>query len=156
MKFTIFDFPNACREFQLQYFQHMDTATPPALTRREREVMGVIHQLGKASASEVREALSDQPKYSAVRAVLTVLEEKGHLKHTRRSRKFVYESTVSPQRAKRSALRNLLSTFYEGSPEKLVAALLNPEEEQLTGSEIERIKALLANHNEDTDEATSR
>jgi len=122
----------------------MEVSTQTTLTRREREVMEIIHRLKSATAQDVQEALSDRPKYSAVRAVLSVLEEKGHLKHRRVSRKFVYEPTVSPKRAKRNALRNLLATFYDGSPEKLVSSLLNPDEQQLTESEITRIKQMIA------------
>lgn len=122
----------------------MELTTQVPLTRREREVMEIIHRMNQATAAQVQEALPDQPKYSAVRAVLSVLEDKGHLKHRRVSRRFVYEPTVSPKRAKRNALRNLLATFYDGSPEKLVASLLNPNEQQLTEGEMERIRELIA------------
>lgn len=122
----------------------MDVTTQTVLTRREREVMEIIHRMKQATAADVQNALPDQPKYSAVRAILNVLEEKGHLKHSRASRRFIYEPTVSPRRAKRNALRNLLATFYEGSPEKLVSSLLNPDEQQLTESEIERIREMIA------------
>jgi len=133
----------------------MDVTTQAVLTRREREVMEIIHRMKQATAADVQAALPDQPKYSAVRAILNVLEEKGHLKHSRASRRFVYEPTVSPKRAKRNALRNLLATFYEGSPEKLVSSLLNPDEQQLTETEIERIRQMIAEEGSEAEEESA-
>lgn len=133
----------------------MDVTTQAVLTRREREVMEIVHRMKQATAADVQNALPDQPKYSAVRAILNVLEEKGHLKHSRASRRFVYEPTVSPKRAKRNALRNLLATFYEGSPEKLVSSLLNPDEQQLTETEIERIRQMISEEGTESVEGES-
>src|SRR5947208_16163371 len=94
------------------------------LSRRERQIMEVLYQRGKASASEVREAMEDAPGYSAVRAMLRVLEEKGHVKHQAEGLKYVYVPVVAREKAKRSAVRHVLDTFFGGSPGQLVAALL--------------------------------
>lgn len=87
--------------------------------------------------------LPDPPGYSAVRALLATLEEKGLVKHGKESRRYMYEPAVPEERAKRSALRQLLTTFFDGRPEKLVASLLDPRDQQLSGEEIERIRRLL-------------
>lgn len=106
--------------------------------------MDIVYRLGEVSALEIQQQLPDPPSYSAVRALLAILVEKGALKHERMDRKYIYKPTVSPDRAKRSAVRRLLSTFYEDSPQKLVAALLDPADLKLSNREIESIKALLA------------
>ncbi len=113
------------------------------LTRRERLVMDVLYQRNRATAQEIQDALPDQPHYSAVRSLLAVLEEKGVVKHTRESRKYVYEPTVSPGRASKGALRRLLATFFEGSPERLVQNLLDPVEGPLSAAEVARVRQLL-------------
>ena len=113
------------------------------LSRRERQIMDVLHRLQRATAAQVQEELPDPPSYSAVRALLAILVDKGVLKHERDGRKYIYKPTVSPDRAKRSALKRLLSTFYDNSAEKLVAALLDPEELKLGDREIERIRAII-------------
>ena len=102
--------------------------------------MDVVYRLNAASAAEVQVAMPDPPSYSAVRAQLTILEEKGYLKHEKRSRKYIYSPTVAPSRAKRSALKNLLATFFDNSAENLVAALLD---QKLTPDEIEKIHRLI-------------
>ncbi len=116
------------------------------LSRRERQAMDVLHRHGQATAQEVMEALPDQPTYSAVRSLLSVLVEKGWAKHTRQSRKYVYKPTEAPQRARKSAVQRLLGTFFGGSPERLVASLLDPAEGRLSGEEVSRIRALLEEH----------
>src|SRR3954466_8842148 len=94
------------------------------LSRRERQIMEILYQRGKASASEVREAMEDRTAYSAVRAMLRVLEEKGHVNHQAEWLKYVYVPVVAREKAKRSAVRLVLDTFFGGSPEQIVAALL--------------------------------
>ena len=105
--------------------------------------MDVVYRLGAAGAAEIQEAMPDPPSYSAVRAQLTILEEKGFLKHEKRQRKYIYSPTVAPSRAKRSALKNLLATFFDNSAENLVAALLDPKDQKLSSDEIERIRRLV-------------
>ena len=113
------------------------------LSRRERQIMDVVYRLSKASAQEIQENIPEPPSYSAVRALLAILVDKGVLKHERDGRKYIYKPTVSADRAKRSALRRLLDTFYDNSAEKLVAALLDPDDGKLGDREIERIRALV-------------
>ncbi len=113
------------------------------LSRRERQIMDVVYRLSKASAHEIQENIPEPPSYSAVRALLAILVDKGVLKHERDGRKYIYKPTVSADRAKRSALRRLLDTFYDNSAEKLVAALLDPDDGKLGDREIERIRALV-------------
>lgn len=113
------------------------------ISRRERQVMDILFRLGKATAEEVLNELPDPPSYSAVRALLVTLEGKGLVKHGKDSRRYVYQPTVPEKRAKRTALKQLIATFFEGSPEKLVASLLDPQDQQLSGEEIERIRKLI-------------
>lgn len=113
------------------------------ISRRERQVMDILFRLGKATAEEVLNELPDPPSYSAVRALLVTLEGKGLAKHGKDSRRYVYQPAVPEKRAKRSALNQLIATFFEGSPEKLVASLLDPQDQKLSGEEIERIRKLI-------------
>ncbi|MGC4017199.1 MAG: BlaI/MecI/CopY family transcriptional regulator [Luteolibacter sp.] len=113
------------------------------LSRRERQVMDILFRLGKATAQEIMDEMSDPPTYSAVRALMVTLETKGHVKHGKESRRYVYSPAVPEKKAKRSALRQLLTTFFEGRPENLVASLLDPEDQQLSDAEIERIRSLI-------------
>lgn len=113
------------------------------ISRRERQVMDILFRLGKATAEEVLRELPDPPSYSAVRALLVTLEGKALVKHAKDSRRYVYQPTVPEKRAKRSALKQLIATFFEGSPEKLVASLLDPQDQKLSGDEIERIRKLI-------------
>src|SRR5262245_62376574 len=95
------------------------------LSRRERQIMDVLYRKGSATAAEVLENLPDPPSYSAVRALLRILEQKGHIKHEEREGKYVFSPTVHRDKAKRSAVRHLLQTFFDGSSEQAVAALLD-------------------------------
>jgi len=113
------------------------------LSRRERQIMEILYQRGKASASEVREAMADAPSYSAVRAMLRILEEKGHLKHQEEGLKYVYSPTLARDKAKRSAVQHLLDTFFNGSPEQIMAALLDVSSTRLTHEELDRMSAMI-------------
>lgn len=113
------------------------------ISRRERQVMDILFRLGKATAEEVMNELPDPPGYSAVRALLVTLEGKGLVKHGKDSRRYVYQPTVPEKKAKRSALKQLIATFFEGSPEKLVASLLDPQDQKLSSEEIDRIRKLI-------------
>src|ERR1051326_7257328 len=114
-----------------------------SLSRRERQIMEILYQRGKASASEVREAMPDAPSYSAVRAMLRVLEDKGHVKHQAEGLKYVYVPTVARDKAKRSAVKHVLDTFFGGSPEQIVAALLDVSSTRLTADELDRMAELI-------------
>src|SRR5215831_4638141 len=113
------------------------------LSRRERQIMEILFRQGKASASEVREAMEDAPSYSAVRAMLRVLEEKGHVKHEAEGMKYVYVPTVGRDKAKKSAVKHLLDTFFGGSPEQIVAALLDVSATRLTAEELDRMSQMI-------------
>lgn len=113
------------------------------VSRRERQVMDILFRKGRATAEEVMEELPDPPGYSAVRALLATLEQKELVKHTKESRRYVYSPLVPEKKAKRSALKQLMATFFDGSPEKLVASLLDPSDQKLSKEEIARIRKLL-------------
>ncbi len=113
------------------------------LSRRERQIMEIIYQRGKASAADIREAMPDAPTYSAVRALLRVLEEKGHVEHENEGLKYVYGPVVKRDKAKRSAVKNLVDTFFHDSPEQVVAALLDVSAKRLTREELDRMAAMI-------------
>src|SRR5215831_12734003 len=113
------------------------------LSRRERQIMDILYRQGKASASEVRELMEDAPSYSAVRAMLRVLEEKGHVRHQAEGLKYVYVPTVARDKAKRTAVKHVLETFFNGSPEQIVAALLDVASTQLTRGELDRMSEMI-------------
>ena len=119
--------------------------TPLKLSRRERQIVDILYQRGKASAADVREAMPDAPSYSAVRAMLRVLEEKGHVKHQAEGLKYVYVPTIGREKAKRSAVKHLLDTFFSDSPEQIVAALLDVSSTRLTPEELDRMAQMIEN-----------
>ena len=114
------------------------------VSRRERQILEILYQRGRASAAEVQTAMSDPPSYSAVRAMLRVLEEKGHIKHQAEGLKYVYVPVVSRDRAKRSAMRHLLETFFHDQPEQAVATLLDVSSRRLRPEELDRMAELIA------------
>lgn len=115
------------------------------LSRREREMMNIIFRNGKATATEVMEGMSDPPSYSAVRATLRVLEQKGHLRHQHDGTRYVYTPTVNMDKARRSALDQLLTTFFDGSAATVVATLLENSKDDMTAEELDRLSAMIRN-----------
>lgn len=113
------------------------------LSRRERQIMDIVYSRGQATASEVLENLSDPPSYSAVRALLRVLEEKGHLRHALDGQRYVFSPTVERERVRHSALRGVLQTFFDNSTEEAVAALLDISHERLSDDELKRMENLI-------------
>lgn len=113
------------------------------LSRRERQIMDVIYRMQRATAADVLEQLPDPPSYSAVRALLRVLEAKGHLRHEQEGQRYVYRPVVAPERARRSALQHLLGTFFNGSTEHAVAALLDMRDARLSPEELDRLAAMI-------------
>src|SRR6266705_7011787 len=109
------------------------------LSRRERQMMDILYQRGRATASEIHEALPDPPSHTAVRAKLRVLEEKGHVRHEEEALRYVYVPTVARDTARRSALRHMVSTFFAGSVEDTVAALLDISAADLSPKDLDRI-----------------
>ena len=121
----------------------MKKITPLDLGRRERQIMEAIYDLGQASVSEVLEALPDPPSYSAVRAILNNLEEKGHLKREKSGKKFLYLPTVPRKNAQRSVLRRLVSTFFNGSTAQAAASLLEMDGGKLSDEELDRLAQVI-------------
>jgi len=113
------------------------------LSRRERQIMDVLYQQHRATAAEVLAALPDPPSYSAVRALLRILEEKGHTKHVREAGRYVYLPRASREKARRSALKRLVSTFFEGSVTRAMAALLEDPDTDLPEPELQRLEQLI-------------
>jgi len=113
------------------------------LSRRERQIMDIVYARGKASAIEVLHEMQDPPTRTAVRTMLRILEEKGHLKHGKKGREFIYQPIKPRSRAGRSALRRVLETFYNGSLEKAVAAHLSDPTSEPSADELKRLNALI-------------
>jgi predicted transcriptional regulator len=128
---------HACVKFlAVARFVPMAPAADP-LSRRERQIMDVIYARGQATAAEVTAALADPPSYSAVRALLRILEQKGHLRHQQDGPRYVFLPTVPRDRARRSALRNLVRTFFDGSSAQAAAALI--DQSQLSDEDFQRL-----------------
>ncbi|MEX0718085.1 MAG: BlaI/MecI/CopY family transcriptional regulator [Planctomycetaceae bacterium] len=113
------------------------------LSRRERQIMDIVYSQGEASAADVRAALPDPPSYSAVRALLAILVQKGHLKHRSQRGRYIYVPTRRRAQAGRSALRRVLDTFFEGSLEKAIAALLRGSDANISEEEFQRLGQLI-------------
>ena len=113
------------------------------LTRRERQIMDVIYARGRATVAEVLDGLSDAPSYSTVRTLLRLLEEKGRVRHEEAGPRYVYIPTVPREKARRSALRNVIQTFFDGSTEDAMAALLDLHDVRRRPLELDRIEALI-------------
>src|ERR1700694_89960 len=127
----------------------MAKRTLDRLSGRERQIMELIYAAGQATATEVLGRLPDPPSYSTVRALLRILETKGHLRHVVDGTRSVFLPTVAPERARRSAMQSLLQTFFEGSPEKAVAALLDVSRSELSEEDLDRISRLIENAREE-------
>ena len=121
----------------------MDKPVQEGLSRRERQVMDVIYRRGRATVANVKQELPDPPGYSAVRALLRVLEAKGHVKHESHGPRYVFLPTVPREKARRSALKQLVQTFFDGSAEQAVAALLDLSASNLSDDELSRLSKLI-------------
>jgi BlaI family transcriptional regulator, penicillinase repressor len=115
------------------------------LTKRERQIMDVLYRRGRATASEIMDSLTGPPSYSTVRTQLRVLEAKGHVRHEEQGLRYVYMPTVPRHSARKSALKHLVDTFFDGSSAKVVAALLGGEAARLSDEELDRITELVKN-----------
>jgi predicted transcriptional regulator len=116
---------------------------PPPLSRRERQIMDILYQLGQATAGEIRQAMHDPPSYSTVRTLVRVLKDKGHVQQRSDGRRYVYAPTVPPQKAKRFALERLVSTFFAGSAEQAMATLIDMHSSRLSPGELDRLQAMI-------------
>src|SRR6476620_6306541 len=118
--------------------------THTGLSRRERQIMDILYRRGRATAADVMGDLPGEPSYSTVRTQLRVLEEKGHVTHEEDGVRFVYVPAVPRRAARKSALRHLVDTFFDGSAEQVVAAVLGGESSRLSEEELNRIAELVA------------
>jgi predicted transcriptional regulator len=121
----------------------MARATPPSLSRRERQIMDILYKKGSATAAEILEELPDPPSYSSVRALLRILEDKGHVRHQQDGQRYVFRPAKPRDEARRSALRHLLQTFFDNSAEQAVAALLEVSKSKLDADELDRLARLI-------------
>ena len=113
------------------------------LSRRERQIIDILYSQGRATAAEVQAALPDPPSYSAVRAMLRILEEKGHVRHEQDGPRYVYVPTVARENAKKSALRHVLQTFFDGSASQAISALLDDQSARLSDAELDRLAGII-------------
>lgn len=113
------------------------------LSRRERQIMDVLFRMEQATVSDVQAAMPDPPSYSAVRAMLRILEDKGHVRHEQDGPRYLYKPALARERAKKSAMRHLLHTFFDGSHEQAVAALLDEASSTLSDAEFDRLARLI-------------
>jgi len=121
----------------------MTPTTHRDLSRRERQILDILYQRGQATAADVQTALPEPPSYSAVRALLRILEDKGHVRHQQDGPRYVYLPTVARENAKRSALRHMLRTFFDGSTEQAISALLDESSTKLSSEELDRLARLI-------------
>ena len=121
----------------------MTPASPPPLSRRERQIMDLLYKLGRAPAREIHSAIADPPSYSSIRALLKVLETKGHLSHVQDGPRYLYVPTLSRTRARAMALRQVVDTFYDGSAAQAISALIAPSH-RITQSELDELAAMIA------------
>ena len=122
----------------------MKTPSHHELSRRERQIIDILYAQGRSTAAEVQTALSDPPSYSAVRAMLRILEEKGHVRHEQDGPRYVYLPTVARDNAKRSALKHVLRTFFDGSAEQAISTLLDDASTKMSEAELERLARMIS------------
>lgn len=121
----------------------MSTRPEQHLSRRERQIMDILFANGRATAAEVQTALPDPPSYSAVRAMLRILEDKGHVRHEHDGPRYIYAPTVARENAKKSAIRHVLHTFFEGSASQAISALLDDDASQLSQADLDRLATMI-------------
>lgn len=119
------------------------------LSRRERQIMDVLYERGRATAAEILAALPDPPSYSAIRALIKVLEDKGHVKHQEDGPRYVFTPSVPRSKARRNALKHLLQTFFDDSAGEAVASLLGASAGKLKPEELDKIENLIARAREE-------
>ena len=120
-----------------------DKADKDGFSRREREIMDALYKLGKASAAQILEQISDPPTYTAIRTQLTILEKKGHVRHTSDGTRYIYEPLVAREQMGRRAIDRLLKTFFDNSVERAVAALLTRADADISREDLERLSRLI-------------
>jgi BlaI family penicillinase repressor len=115
----------------------------PDVSRRERQILDVLYRAGRATAAEIQQAMPNPPGYSAVRTLLRILEDKGHVRHEQDGARYVYLPRVERDRAKRSAMRHLLHTFFDGSATQAIAALIDDDSHKLSADDWQRLADLI-------------
>jgi predicted transcriptional regulator len=128
-----------------EFHQMANEKSPQSLARRERQILELIYQLDEVSVSDVLDRLPNPPSYSTVRTIIRLLERKGFLKHRRDGMKYIYRPVESREVVRRSAVAHLFKTFFQGSPSDAVAAILDVSGDDLTDSELARLKKLVQN-----------
>jgi predicted transcriptional regulator len=116
----------------------------PSLSRRERQIMDVVYSRGEATAAEILAELPDPPSYSAIRALLRILVDKGHLQHREDGPRYIYAPIVSRQKARARALAQLVNTFFDGSAAQAVSALLDSSQGKVSKAELDELSTLIA------------
>jgi BlaI family penicillinase repressor len=127
----------------LIYWHMVNKLASPDVSRRERQILDVLYKAGRATAADVQAGMPNAPSYSAVRTLLRILEDKGHIRHEQDGARYVYMPTVARENAKRSALRHMLNTFFEGSATQAIAALLDDDSVKLPKKEFDRLKSAI-------------
>ena len=122
----------------------MKTPSHTELSRRERQIIDILYTQGRGTAAEVQAALPDPPSYSAVRAMLRILEEKGHVRHEQDGPRYVFLPTIARDNAKRSAMRHMLQTFFDGSAEQAISALLDDASTKMSDVELDRLARMIS------------
>ncbi len=122
---------------------------PGRFSRRERQIMDIIYKRGEGSVNDVRDAMDDAPSYSAVRALMSILEKKGHIRHTTEAGKFIYQPSNPRTEAAQSALKQLVQTFFGGSVEQVVASLVSNRERGLSKDELDNLARLIEDAREE-------
>ena len=121
----------------------LKTRPLPDVSRRERQILDLLYRLGRATAAEIQQAMPDPPSYSAVRTLLRILEEKGHIRHDQEGTRYVYLPKVGRDHARRSALRHVLNTFFEGSATQAIAALIDEDSTRLSDDDWNRLAGMI-------------
>lgn len=119
------------------------TSAEPALSRRERQIMDILFSAGRATGQEIQEKLEDSPSYSTVRTILRVLERKGYVRHKEEGLRYVYQPVVARDVARKSALKRVLQTFFNGSAQQAAAALIDPRAFRLSRAELDELSKLI-------------
>ncbi|CAN5477109.1 BlaI/MecI/CopY family transcriptional regulator [soil metagenome] len=125
--------------------------TPLPLSRRERQIMDIVHRLGRATAADVQDALADAPSNSAVRTHLRILEDKGHLTHLQEGTRYVYRATILREEAQRSALGHVVRTFFDDNPGRALAALVDQSRDALSDADLDRLALLVEQARQNTE-----
>jgi BlaI family penicillinase repressor len=120
----------------------------PDLSRRERQIMDILYTLGRASGPEVQERMEGSPSYSTVRTILRILERKGHVRHVEDGVRYVYEPAVARETAKKSAIKRLVATFFDGSAKAAAAAFLDPSAAKLSEADLKELETMIRKYRE--------